>query len=289
MKRRQCDCGQWIADNVSGDTKSDEQHGGYVSRTAQQSKNRKKVSMAELVKNDEQKPQVAQNLIAYEKLPERMGKIRSATVDGPTRSPTPKEVDGVVYDITKSVRLACEGDGSFEEQAYAEQLEYSDLYRTRDGHWFAFCSGGRNTRWNTEIDGACFQGYAIVPLTDNEAKEWLESRCWRADNTQLKAIKRHFKGMFDCGTDEKCHKSTKTKGKNQKGVSMTRARKKSAASNVEQMFKEVTYKANSIVEIWKRNGKRVKVTISFFPIDGKEEVHVALAAWRDKQEERNDG
>lgn len=82
---------------------------------------------------------------------------------------------------------------------------------------------------------------------------------------------------------------TAKQGKQRKKASMAGANKESAASNVEQMFKKVTYKAKSIVEMWKRDGRRFKVTISFFPLDGKEEVHVALASWRDKQEEWNDG
>lgn len=82
---------------------------------------------------------------------------------------------------------------------------------------------------------------------------------------------------------------TAKQGKQRKKASMAGANKESAASNVEQMFKKVTYKAKSIVEMWKRDGRRFKVTISFFPLDGKEAVYVALAVWRDKEEKLNGG
>lgn len=130
------------------------------------------------------------------KNPYSIEKIRCATVDGPTLSPTPKKVNGVVYDITKSVLVASEGSGSYEEQVFEDNLEFSDLYRTNDGHWFAYCTGGSNTRWNTEVGEDCFQGYAIIPLTQNEVREWLATRYWSATDKQLRVLKKHFKDMF---------------------------------------------------------------------------------------------
>lgn len=62
-----------------------------------------------------------------------------------------------------------------------------DLYRTKKGRWFLHGQGGAMTRWSRSVgnNGTC-GGSGILPMTEDEAREWLEQ------HREVDAIEKFF-------------------------------------------------------------------------------------------------
>lgn len=72
--------------------------------------------------------------------------------------------------------------------AYGD-FEYFDetLYRTAKGNWFLAGSGGPNSKYAEYVGaGSRSGGSAIIPMTDDEAYEWLE------EYSETSAIEEYF-------------------------------------------------------------------------------------------------
>ncbi len=51
-----------------------------------------------------------------------------------------------------------------------------DLYRTKKGNWFLAGEGGPMTKYSHTVGDATSGGSGIIPLTNQEAFEWLEAK-----------------------------------------------------------------------------------------------------------------
>jgi hypothetical protein len=81
-------------------------------------------------------------------------------------------INGKRYDTETATEVATWGHGyrgDFDEVT-------ETLYRTKSGAWFLHGEGGPNTRWRQTVgQNEWSGGEGIEPLTETEAREWLEA------------------------------------------------------------------------------------------------------------------
>ena len=81
-----------------------------------------------------------------------------------------KIINGRRYDTDKATMVATiESRLPYTDFHYYEEL----LYRSPRGGWFLVGAGGALSRWGGGFNGGA--GTSIVPLSDAETKQWLES------------------------------------------------------------------------------------------------------------------
>ena len=82
-------------------------------------------------------------------------------------------IDGKTYD-TETATLITAWDNGAGETDFWYCCE--KMYRKECGEFFLCGEGGGNTRWAAAVgDGLLTNGTGILPLTENEAREWLEN------------------------------------------------------------------------------------------------------------------
>lgn len=95
-----------------------------------------------------------------------------------------KIVDGKRYDTETAEEIAY-----YSNDLYTTDFGWYEetLYRTKNGNWFIAGEGGAMTGYSRPCgnNGSC-GGSDIRPLTNNEAKEWLEG------NDEIEALETHF-------------------------------------------------------------------------------------------------
>jgi hypothetical protein len=98
-----------------------------------------------------------------------------------------KVINGVTYDTRKADRIA---SYEFSKIGHWEWI-YKVLYRTQDGEYFTYETGGCGTEYavreGNKMVGARYQ---IFPATDTEAKRFLEDN---APTTALKLFGKDYK------------------------------------------------------------------------------------------------
>jgi hypothetical protein len=94
-----------------------------------------------------------------------------------------KIVKGKVYDAERSTEVA----------SYTNHLGtndhnhcYETLYRTKNGNWFLVGEGGPLTQYCKSVGNLFTSGSALLPLTSDEALEWLER------NDEVSEIEEYF-------------------------------------------------------------------------------------------------
>lgn len=83
-----------------------------------------------------------------------------------------KVIDGKIYNTETAVELAYYNNGvSQNDFTYIDE----SLYRTRKGNFFLAGEGGAMTRYAHRCsDNTTCGGEGIFPLTEKEAREWVE-------------------------------------------------------------------------------------------------------------------
>lgn len=95
-----------------------------------------------------------------------------------------KIINGKRYDTDTAiefVRLPCTAHGG--------DFGWHDtrLYRTRNGRWFLAGEGNAASRWARPVgNNASGPGHGIQPITEDEAREWLEI------TDEHEALEKHF-------------------------------------------------------------------------------------------------
>jgi hypothetical protein len=85
-----------------------------------------------------------------------------------------KVIDGLLYDTKKAEVLG------FDDYGYAGDFESwtERLYRTPKGAYFLAGEGGALTKYGRPAEGGGMGGgWAITPLSEAEAKRWMEHHC----------------------------------------------------------------------------------------------------------------
>jgi len=82
-----------------------------------------------------------------------------------------KIINRTIYDTDKSKLIAEHSNGLSRYDFY---YLHEKLYRTSRCLWFIFGEGGPNTRYRTKCGDMFSSGINIIPLTKNEALEWME-------------------------------------------------------------------------------------------------------------------
>lgn len=92
-------------------------------------------------------------------------------------------IDGKRYDTETATVIAEWSNGYlYSDFAYCAET----LYRTKKGTWFLNGEGGAHSRYGRSVGDRICGGSRIVPLSDAEAREWLES------HRETAAIDAHF-------------------------------------------------------------------------------------------------
>lgn len=99
-----------------------------------------------------------------------------------------KIIDGKLYN-TETADLVAEwhnglGSGDFNSRS-------EELYLTKKGAWFLHGEGGALTRWSKSNGNSSWGSSNIVPLSADEAREWLEQH----DCTE--ELETHFKDEIE--------------------------------------------------------------------------------------------
>ena len=83
-----------------------------------------------------------------------------------------KIINGKLYDTDTAKSIGSYGNGyGIGDYHYF----YEVLYRKKTGEFFLYGSGGAGTRYSVECGNRCWTGGdAIIPFTEDEAKEWAE-------------------------------------------------------------------------------------------------------------------
>lgn len=82
-----------------------------------------------------------------------------------------KIIDGKMYDTATATLIAEHQYSSPREWDY----ENEELYLKKSGEWFLFGEGGSYSKYGKKCDPNHWcGGEAIKPLTEQEAKKWLE-------------------------------------------------------------------------------------------------------------------
>lgn len=92
-----------------------------------------------------------------------------------------KIIGGKVYDTDTAQKIAdyWNGLGGNDFRNISE-----DLYLKRTGEYFLYGEGGPMTRYAVHNGNSSSEGSRIIPLTEAEAKEWVEAN----DNSKYEAI-----------------------------------------------------------------------------------------------------
>jgi hypothetical protein len=95
-------------------------------------------------------------------------------------------IDGKRYDTEKAEEIAWNGstEGRSDFRYFSEYL-----YRTARGRWFLAGSGGPMTKYAETIGNGRTGGDGIIPLSEDEAREWLE-HCDSSSATE--ALEKYF-------------------------------------------------------------------------------------------------
>ena len=83
-----------------------------------------------------------------------------------------KIINGSRYDTAKATRIAT---ASSEHPSSDFRYWEEAIYRTPRGRWFAAGSGGPMSRYSRSRGNTTSGGDAIKPLTEEQARAWLES------------------------------------------------------------------------------------------------------------------
>jgi len=83
-----------------------------------------------------------------------------------------KIIEGKRYDTETATQVAEYGNGLGE----GDFSNYDEtLYRTPRGNWFLSGEGGPMTKYSRPCGDMTSGGDGIIPLSSNEARQWLES------------------------------------------------------------------------------------------------------------------
>jgi hypothetical protein len=93
-------------------------------------------------------------------------------------------IGGKVYDTAKAVLVHEWDNAQYGDFNFCEE----SLYRTRNGGFFLAGEGGLRSSYAVNVGGSFFgSGEGLRPITDAEAREWLETHDGRAE-----VIEEHF-------------------------------------------------------------------------------------------------
>lgn len=92
-------------------------------------------------------------------------------------------IDGKRYD-TETAKLVVSWDNGCYGNDFKSCSE--DLYITKNGSWFLFGSGGPMSKYATSAGNMMSSGDCIIPLTKQEAYDWLEK------NNFVKELEEYF-------------------------------------------------------------------------------------------------
>ncbi len=83
-----------------------------------------------------------------------------------------KIVDGKVYNTDTADRVA-----EYTAPGYPSDFSFyaESLYRTKNGRWFLAGEGHANTRYAARYGDMYGWGSGLIPLSENEAREWCET------------------------------------------------------------------------------------------------------------------
>ncbi|KAJ49379.1 hypothetical protein BD780_003494 [Clostridium tetanomorphum] len=68
---------------------------------------------------------------------------------------------------------------------------FEELYRTKKGQYFLYGEGGPMTKYSESAGNSSWGISTIIPLTDEEAYEWLE------ENGKSESIEKYFKDLIE--------------------------------------------------------------------------------------------
>ena len=90
-----------------------------------------------------------------------------------------KVIDGKIYNTETAEQLGSYWNGKSEGDF---QYVYEFLYRTKKGRFFLAGEGGAMSHYCRRCgDNTWCEGKGIIPLEDNEAREWAESH-WSTED-----------------------------------------------------------------------------------------------------------
>ncbi|MFX0547615.1 hypothetical protein ACEWPL_019045 [Roseovarius sp. S1116L3] len=99
-----------------------------------------------------------------------------------------KIIDRKIYDMKTAISVATDADHDMNGWRWYEET----LYRTNKGAWFLAGEGGPLSRYAVHFGrGESAAGEDIIPLSDEEAFEWL------AQIEDFSAIETHFSDYID--------------------------------------------------------------------------------------------
>lgn len=83
-----------------------------------------------------------------------------------------KIIDGRMYNTDTATCVATYDNGcSYDDLDYISE----DLFIKKNGEWFIYGAGGARTNYSVSCGSNWWRGgSSIIPLTEEEAKEWLE-------------------------------------------------------------------------------------------------------------------
>lgn len=97
-------------------------------------------------------------------------------------------IDGKRYDTETATEVASYDNGL----GYSDFRQLSEtLYRTKNGRWFTSGEGGPMTSYARPAGDMRTGGRAIRPLSDEEARSWLES------NRESEALEQYFADQIE--------------------------------------------------------------------------------------------
>lgn len=99
-----------------------------------------------------------------------------------------KIIDKKVYN-TETAALVAEYWNGLGSSDFRYLLE--ELYKTKKGQYFLYGSGGALTKYSKSNGNSTWGIDTIIPLTDDEAYEWLEKY------GKSEAIDKHFESMIE--------------------------------------------------------------------------------------------
>ncbi len=80
-------------------------------------------------------------------------------------------IEGLRYDTEKATEVASANSGHHsQDPVWWEET----LYKTRKGNWFLHGEGGARSKYGETSGQYCNPGSRILPLTDEDAFEWME-------------------------------------------------------------------------------------------------------------------
>lgn len=80
-------------------------------------------------------------------------------------------INGKRYDTDTAREISSNGN----DASYSDFRHWHEVrYRTKKGAWFVHGEGGPMSRWARSVNNGSTGGEGIIPLTDGEARDWLE-------------------------------------------------------------------------------------------------------------------